>query len=115
MARQRYAPGDWFAVPLAERAVAIARIARHHRGTVYAYVFAPLRAEVPALADVEHHRPGDAATHIVVSHVALRDGAWPVIGCGTFDPAEWPERGIGDRASSGLRAAETSLRRLFGL
>lgn len=102
VARQRYAAGDWFAVPLGERAVAVARIARHHRGIVYAYVFGPTRAEVPALAEVEHHRPGDAATHILVSHLALRDGAWPVIGRGgAFDPAEWPvvelERRVDDR------------------
>jgi hypothetical protein len=112
--RQLYAAGDWFAVRLGERAVAVARIAQHHRGIVYAYVFAPPHADVPALADVEHHRAGDAVTDIVVSHLALRDGAWPVIGCGTFDPAEWPERRVGDRAL-GTAAAETSLRRLFGL
>jgi hypothetical protein len=114
VARQRYAAGDWFAVRLGERAVAVARIAGHDRGIVYAYVFAPLRAEVPALADVEHHRPGDAAAHILVSHLPLRDGAWPVIGCGTFDPAEWPERGVGERVL-GAAAAETALRGLFGV
>ena len=120
VARQRYAAGDWFAVPLAERAVAVARIARHHRGTVYAYVFGPPRAAVPVLAEVEHHRPGDAATHMLVSHLALREGAWPVLGRGAFDPAEWPvvEPEAGRRPLDGLlgtRAAETTLRRLFGL
>jgi hypothetical protein len=149
LAQQRYAAGDWFAVPLAERAVAVARIARHNRGIVYAYVFAPPRAEVPALAEVEHHRPDDAATHILVSHLALCDGAWPVLGQSAFDPAEWPvaqlERHVdrvyavrwdeqtlsadvrarpldpaeaGHRPPDGLlgtRAAETTLRRLFGL
>ena len=101
VARQRYAAGDWFAVPLGERAVAVARIVRHHRGIVYAYVFGPPRAEAPALAEVEHHRPGDAATHILVSHLALRDCAWPVLGRSAFDPAEWPvvelERRVDDR------------------
>ena len=83
-------------------------------------MFGPPRAAVPVLAEVEHHRPGDAATHMLVSHLALRDGAWPVLGRGAFDPAEWPvvEPEAGRRPLDGLlgtRAAETTLRRLFGL
>jgi hypothetical protein len=51
--------------------------------------------------DVEALRPEEAATHVLVSHLALRDGDWPVLGRGAFDPSAWPvaelERRVDDR------------------
>jgi hypothetical protein len=89
-ARQRYHEGDWFAVPLDEGTFVPGRIARHHRGILFAYFFAPLD-HVPTLDELGSLTAADSATQMLLSHLDLRDGAWPVIGQpGEWDPDAWP-------------------------
>lgn len=90
MPRQAYRAGDWFAVPLGEAAWALGRIAREHGGIVLAYFFAPVRERQPTLDDVRGLTAADAFTQMLVSHLDLRDGAWPVLGREEWDPHEWP-------------------------
>jgi hypothetical protein len=88
--RQAYREGDWFAVPLGEAAWALGRIAREHGGIVFAYFFAPAFERQPTLDDTRGLAAGDALTQMLVSHLDLRDGAWPVLGQEEWDPEAWP-------------------------
>ena len=101
MARQRYREGDWFAVPLGDGTYALGRIARHHGGIVFAYFFAPPFDHVPALDEAEARTAADASTQMLLSHLGLRDGEWPVLGQGEWKREEWPlvefERQIDDK------------------
>ena len=86
-----YREGDWFAVPLGHETFALGRIARHHEGIVFAYFFAPALDHLPALAETESLTADGALTQMLVSHLDLRDGAWPVLGqTGDWDPSAWP-------------------------
>jgi hypothetical protein len=90
-ARQRYAEGDWFAVPLGDGTYALGRIARHHRGIVFAYFFSPAFDHVPTLDEVGSRPASKSTTQMLLSHMDLRDGDWPVLGqAGSWDPAAWP-------------------------
>lgn len=87
----RYREGDWFAVPLGGEKFALGRIARHHRGIVFAYFFAPAFEHLPTLAETERLTADRALTQMLVSHLDLRDGAWPVLGQEEgWDPGAWP-------------------------
>ena len=91
VAAQTYREGDWFAVPLGEDSFALGRIARHHQGIVFAYFFAPAFDHVPTLPETEDLTADRALTQMLVSHLDLRDGAWPVLGQGgDWDPSAWP-------------------------
>jgi hypothetical protein len=88
--RQTYREGDWFAVPLGESAWALGRIAREHGGIVFAYFFAPAFEREPTLDDTRDLTAASAFTQMLVSHLDLRDGAWPVLGQEGWDPDAWP-------------------------
>jgi hypothetical protein len=88
--RQRYREGDWFAVPLGEGTWALGRIAREHRGIVFAYFFAPALRWQPTLEDARGLNAESALTQMLVSHLDLRDGVWPVLGQEEWDPGAWP-------------------------
>lgn len=91
MAEPTYREGDWFAVPLGDEAFALGRIARHHKGIVFAYFFAPAFDRLPTLTDTEGLSADRALTQMLVSHLDLRDGAWPVLGqAGDWDQSAWP-------------------------
>jgi len=99
-ARQRYREGDWFAVPLGDGRYCAGRIARHNRGIVFAYFFAPPFDHVPKSEEVADRRAEDSFTQMLFSHLDLRDGVWPVLGPGEgWERADWPlvefERGLG--------------------
>ena len=86
-----YREGDWFAVPLGDTKHALCRIARHHQGIVFVYVFAPALDRPPTLADAAGLTASDSLTQMLVSHLDLRDGAWPVLGQEEgWDPTAWP-------------------------
>jgi hypothetical protein len=90
-ARQRYHEGDWFAAPLEDGTFVLGRIARHHRGTILGYFFAPPFDRVPTLDETAGRQAGDSFTQLLFSHLGLRDGEWPVLGqAGTWDRAAWP-------------------------
>jgi hypothetical protein len=86
-----YREGDWFAVPLGGETFALGRIARHHEGIVFAYFFAPAFDHLPSLAEVDDLTASESLTQMLVSHLDLRDGAWPVLGqADDWDPSAWP-------------------------
>jgi hypothetical protein len=91
VAKPTYREGDWFAVPLDEDAFALGRIARHHQGIVFAYFFAPAFDHVPTLRETEGLTADHSITPMLVSHLDLRDGAWPVLGqADDWDRLAWP-------------------------
>jgi hypothetical protein len=88
--RQAYREGDWFTVPLGEGAWALGRIAREASGIVFAYFFAPALERPATLEDARGLTAAGSLTQMLVSHLDLRDGAWPVLGQEEWDPADWP-------------------------
>jgi hypothetical protein len=89
--KQRYREGDWFAAPLRDGRYVLGRIARHYRGTVFGYFFAPPFVHVPTLDDTRGRRAEESFTQMLFSHLGLRDGEWPVLGlAGDRDRDAWP-------------------------
>ncbi len=86
-----YREGDWFAVPLDDTNYALCRIARHDQGIVFVYVFGPAFDRLPTRADTAELTASDSLTQMLVSHLDLRDGVWPVLGQDEgWDPDAWP-------------------------
>ncbi|MEW6226331.1 MAG: Imm26 family immunity protein [Chloroflexota bacterium] len=94
MPRRRlpYQPGTWFAVPLRDDGFAAGRVARvDGRGRLLGYFFGPRRAMPPSCAEVAELRPRDATLIMMLGHLGLLSGRWPII-CVDADPdlVGWP-------------------------
>lgn len=89
--RHNYGEGDWFGVPLGDGRYVLGRISRHSSGIVFGYFFAPALHAVPSLHDALGKRAEDSFLQMRFSHLAIRDGEWPVVGgAGAFDRSAWP-------------------------
>jgi hypothetical protein len=92
VARQNYAVGDWFAVPLRDGGFAVGLIARAHPGGVLlGYFFGPKRAEIPRLDEMEGLKAVDAVLVRKFGHLGLVGKKWPRLGqLEGWDLREWP-------------------------
>jgi hypothetical protein len=69
----------------------LGRIARHDRGTIFGYFFAPPFDHVPTSEELGDRRAEGSFTQMQFSHLGLRDGEWPVLGqAGEWDRSAWP-------------------------
>lgn len=88
-----YQEGTWFAVPLKGGGYAagvVARMAPPGR-IILTYLFGPRRAALPALADVDHFRAGDALRRLRTGDMGLVNRSWPIIGSApSWDRRAWP-------------------------
>jgi hypothetical protein len=86
-----FALGDWFGVPLPDETWAIGRVARHRHGVMLCYFFGPHRRRLPKISIIEKLSARQATFIARVGYLALRDGAWRLLGGHeSFDPAAWP-------------------------
>lgn len=90
--KQKYAEGDWFAVPLEGGGFALGLAARvNPKGGVLGFFFGPKLVELPA--SVEHLDSIDAQDALLIGRfgdLGLISGRWPVIGSlPTWDRASW--------------------------
>lgn len=92
MVKSRYAPGDWFAVPLLDgESWAVGVVARERGSAVVGYFFGPRFISVPTLVEVGKRSPEDAILCGRFSFLGLRDGKWVILGRNpAWDPSEWP-------------------------
>ena len=76
----RYREGDWFAAPLGDGTYVLGRIARHSKGIIFGYFFAPPFDHAPTLEEAAGRRAEESFTQFLFSHLGLRDGTWSVLG-----------------------------------
>jgi hypothetical protein len=88
-----YREGTWFGVPLRQGGFAVGVVARTtaEGKVILAYFFGPRRTTVPALAELERLKPGDAIRVVRVGDLSLIRGEWPIIGeAASWKRSDWP-------------------------
>ncbi len=88
-----YREGTWFGVPLRQGGFGVGVVARAtaEGKVILAYFFGPRRTAIPALAEVERLKPGDAIRVVRVGDLSLIRGEWPIIGeAASWKRSDWP-------------------------
>jgi hypothetical protein len=74
MAATRYAPGDWYAIPLLEGGFAAGIVARAKSPALFGYFFGPRRRTVPTLEQVSGLTPEQAVLVGTFGHLGIVTG-----------------------------------------
>lgn len=88
-----YREGSWFAVPLKSGGYGVGVVARTAPTgkIIVAYLFGPRRDVIPALAELDQMRPGDAVRRVRTGDLGLLNGTWRLIGASdAWQRGEWP-------------------------